>query len=62
MDASEYQAELRAVGQSLAQTFTELLADAQVAQLWSLAAIVAETGDQIGHALATLTTNLEATK
>ena len=35
------------------------LADAQVAQLWPLAAIVAETGDQIGHALATLTTNLE---
>lgn len=59
MDASEYVAEVRAVGQSLAQTFAELLAEAQAAGQWPLAGIVAETGDQIGHALATLTHHLE---
>lgn len=59
MDASEYVAEFRAVGKSIAQTVTELLTEAQAAGQWPLAAIVAETGDQIGHALATLTHQLE---
>jgi len=59
MDASEYVAEFRAVGESIAATVTELLAEAQAAGQWPLAAIVAETGDQIGHALATLTHQLE---
>lgn len=59
MDASEYVAEFRAVGESIAQTVTELLTEAQAAGQWPLAAIVAETGDYIGHALATLTHQLE---
>lgn len=59
MDASEYVAEFRAVGESIAQTVTELLAEAQAAGQWPLAGIVAETGDQICHALANLTHHLE---